>query len=154
MAFEFWRCATHGDLTAAREILSMVVGGSSITNQLAFLGQLAYVVEILLAVAMVVMGAVGLLCCFRRNALCAGHAQIDEHCDSLNNEGQTPVRQPSKELGEVTIRLENRHLWLLHRHRCIVTVHAHVGSAQHGGREIWDARVNTRDGKSDRHIDH
>lgn len=140
MAFEFWRCAAHGDLPATREILSLVVDGSSITNQFAFLGQLAYVVEILLAVAMAVMGAVGLLCCFRRNALCAGRAQIDEHCDSLNNERQAPVREPSKEHGEVTIRLENRHLWLPHRHRCIVTVHAHVGSAQSSGRETWYAR--------------
>lgn len=139
MAFEFWRCATH-DLTAARDILSMVVGGSSIPNQFAFLGQLAYVVEILLAVAMAVMGAVGLLCCFRRNALCAGDAQIDEHRDSLNNERQAPVGEPSKENGEVTIRLDNGHLWLLRRHRCIVTVHAHVESAQNGGREIWYAR--------------
>ena len=140
MAFEFWRCTTHGDLTAARDILSMVVGGSSITNQFAFLGQLAYVVEILLAVAMAVMGAIGLLCCFRRNVLCAGHAQIDEHCDSLNNERQALVGEPSKERGEVTIRLENGHLWLLHRHRCIVTVHAHVESSQNSGREIWYAR--------------
>jgi hypothetical protein len=140
MAFEFWRCATHGDLTAARDILSMVIGGSSITNQFAFLGQLAYVVEILLAVAMAVMGAVGLLCCFRRNALCAGHAQIDEHCDSLNNERQAQVGEPSKENGEVTIRLDNGHLWLLRGHRCIVTVHAHVKSTQNGGREIWYAR--------------
>ena len=154
MAFEFWRCATHGDLTAAREILSMVVGGSSITDQFAFLGQLAYVVEILLAVVMAVMGAVGFLCCIRRNALCAGHAHIDEQRDLLDDERQAPVEEPSKEDSEVTIRLENWHLWLLRRHRCIVTVHAHAGSAQHGGREIWDAGVNTRDGKSDRHIDH
>jgi hypothetical protein len=140
MAFEFWRCATHGDLTAAREILSMIVGGSSISAQFAFLGQLAYMVEILLGAAMAVLGAIGLLCCFRGNTLCAGDAHIDEHCDSLNNERQAPVGGPSKEDGGVTIRLENGHLWLLRRHRCIVTVHAAVGSAQHGGREIWYAR--------------
>ena len=139
MAFEFWRCATHGDLTAAREILAMVAGGSSFSAQFAFLGQLAYMVEILLAAAMAVLGAVGLLCCFRGNALRPGNAHIDEHCDSVNIERQTLVGEPSED-GEVTVRIDDGHLWLPRRHRCIVTVHAYVGSAQHVAREIWYAR--------------
>ncbi len=138
MAFEFLRCVTHGDTTATRNILATVVlqGGSS---WLAYLGQLAYLFEILLGVATAVLGAIGILYCFGRNALCPGTAHIDEQCNSLSNERQARVEEPSEPDAEVTIRLEDGHLWL-RRHRCIVTVHTPLGGVKNTGRGVLYAR--------------
>ena len=112
MAFEFLRCVTHGETAATRDILAMVVlqGGSS---WLISLGQLVYQFEILLGVATAVLGAIGILRCFGKNALCPGTADIDEQCNSLSNERQARVEEPSEPDAEVTIRLEDGHLWLL-----------------------------------------
>jgi len=139
MAFEFLRCITHGETTATRDILAMVVlqGGSS---RLISLGQLVYLFEILLGVAAAVMGAIGILRCFGKNALCPGITHIDEQCNSLSNERQAGPEEPSEPDAEVTIRLDEGHLWLLRRHRCIVTVHAPLGGVKNTGREVWYAR--------------
>jgi hypothetical protein len=139
MAFEFLRYVTHGDTTATRDILAMVVlqGGSS---WLISLGQLVYLFEILLGVATAVLGAIGILYCFGKNALCPGTADIDQQRNSLSNERQARVEEPSEPDAEVTIRLEDGHLWLLRRHRCIVTVHTPLGGVKNTGREVWDAR--------------
>ncbi len=135
MAFEFLRYVTHG------EILAMVVlqDGSSV-SWLIFLGQVVYLFEILLGVAMAVLGAIGVLYCFGRNDLCPSIAHIDERCDSLSNDRQAHVEEPSERNTEVTIRLEDGPLWLLRRHRCIVTVNTPLGGVQNAGREVWYAR--------------
>lgn len=142
MAFEFCRYLTHGEAAAAREVLAMVVvqGGSKIFSRLASAGELAYLFEILLAGVGTMLGVVGLVRCFGPNALCPGAAHVDERGDSFSNERQAPVEELSEQDGEVTIRLENRHLWLLGKHQCIVTVHAPLGSTQNSGREAWYAR--------------
>ena len=139
MAIEFLRCITHSETTVIRDILAMVVlqGGSS---WLISLGQLVYLFEILLGVATAVLGAIGILYCFGKNALCPGTADIDERRNSLSNERQARVEEPSEPDAEVTIRLEDGHLWLLRRHRCIVTVHTPLGGVKNTGREVWDAR--------------
>ncbi len=139
MAFEFLRCVTHGETTATRDILAMVVlqGGSS---WLICLGPLVYLFEILLGVGTAVLGSIGVLRCFGKNAVCPGSAHIDEQCNSLSNERQVPVEEPSEPDAEVTIRLEDGHLWLLRRHRCIVTVHTPLGGVKNTGREVWYAR--------------
>ena len=142
MAFEFWRSVTHGGTIAARDILVIAVlrGGSSILSRLASLGELAYLFEILLGAATAMLGAIGLLRCSRRSALYSGAALIDEKCHSLSNERLARVVEPSEPDAEVTIRLEDGHLWLLRRHRCIVTVHTPLGGVKNTGREVWDAR--------------
>ena len=139
MAFEFLRCVTHGETTATRDILAMVVlqGGSS---WLISLGRLVYLFEILLGVATAVLGAIGVLRYFGRNALCPGTTHIDEQCNSLSNDRQTRVEESSEQNAEVTIRLEDGHLWQRRRHRCIVTVHTSLGGVQNAGREVWSAR--------------
>lgn len=142
MAFEFWRYITQGEATAVRDILALAAlrGGSSILLRLASVGELAYLFEVLLGTAMAVLAAVGLVRSFGRNALFPSPALIDEQRKSLCNEPQEPVERPSEQDGEVTVRLEDRHLWMFGRHRCIVTVHAALGSSQSAGREVWYAR--------------
>ncbi|MGA8728015.1 MAG: hypothetical protein WB608_04635, partial [Terracidiphilus sp.] len=103
-------------------------------------GQLVYLFESLLGVATAVLGAIGILHCFGKNALCPGIADIDEQFNSLSNERQARVEDPSEPDAEVTIRLEDGHLWLLRRHRCIVTVHTPLGGVKNTGREVWYAR--------------
>ncbi len=141
MAFGFLGYVTHGGATAATDILALVTlrGSSSIFSRLASLGELVYLFEILLGTATAVLGAIGVFRCFGGNALCPGPALVDEQCTRLNAERQGPVQQPSEWDPEVTIRLENGHLWPLRRHRCIVTVRTSVGSAQSAGREVWYA---------------
>jgi hypothetical protein len=142
MAFEIWRSVTQGNAAAARDILTilMLQDGSSILSWLAPLGKLASIFEILLGAAGAVFGVISLLCCFGRNALCPGTASIDEQCNSARSERYARVEEPPEQNPEVTIRIEDGRHWLLHRHRCIVTVHAPSGSVQIAGREVWCAR--------------
>jgi len=142
MAFELWRCVTYGEVTAARDGLAMVVlhGGTNILLRLASVGELAYLFEALLGVAMAVIAAVGLLYSVGRNALSSGPALIAEKCTSLSDERQAPVEGPSGQDAEVTIRLDERHLWLLRRPRCIVTFQSPFGGDQIAGREVWYAK--------------
>jgi hypothetical protein len=139
MAVEFLRCVTCGETTGTRDILAMVViqGGSS---WLISLGRLVYLFEILLGVATAVLGAIGILCCLGKNALCPGTAHIDEQCNLQSNERKARVEEPSGPDAEVTIRLEDGLLWLLRRHRCIVTVRTPLGGVKNAGREVWYAR--------------
>jgi hypothetical protein len=142
MAFELWSCVIHGEATAARDGFAMVVlhGGSSILLRLASVGELAYLFEVLLGTAMAVLAAVGLVRSFGPNALCHSPALIDEQRKSLCNKPQEPIERPSEQDGEVTVRLEDRHLWPFARHRCIVTVHTALRGVEVGGREVWNAR--------------
>jgi len=142
MAFELWSCVTCGEVTAARVDLTMVVlhGGTNILLRLASVGELAYLFEALLGAAMAVIAAVGLLYSFGRNALSSGSALIAEKCTSLSDERQAPVEGPSGQDAEVTIRLDERHLWLLRRHRCIVTFQSSLGGDQKAGQEVWYAK--------------
>jgi hypothetical protein len=103
-------------------------------------GELAYLFEALLGVAMAVFAAVGFVRSFGRNALSSGSALIAETCTSLSDERQAPVEGPSGQDAEVTIRLDERHLWLLRRHRCIVTFQTPLGGDQIAGREVWYAK--------------
>lgn len=142
MAFELWSCVTYGEVTAARDGLAMVVlhGGTNILLRLASVGELAYLFEALLGVAMAVFAAVGFVRSFGRNPLSSGSALIAEKCTSLSDERQAPVEGPSERNAEVTIRLDDRHLWLLSRNRCIVTFQTPLGGAQITGREVWYAK--------------
>lgn len=142
MAFELWSCLTHGEVTAAREVLATVVlqRESGTLLRLASLGELAYLFEILLGAAAAVLGTIGVLRCFGRNALCPGPALIAETCTSLSDEREAPAAEASGQDTEVTIRLDERHLWLRRRHRCIVTFQTPLGGAQIAGREVWDAK--------------
>ena len=142
MAFELWSCVTSGEVTAARDDLAMVVlhGGTNILLRLASVGELAYLFEALLGAAMAVIAAVGLLYSFGRNAISSGSALIAEKCTSLSDERQAPVEGPSGQDAEVTIRLDERHFWLLGRHRCIVTFQTPLGGDQIAGREVWYAK--------------
>jgi hypothetical protein len=142
MAFELWSCVTYGEVTAARDGLAMIVlhGGTKILLRLASLGELAYLFEALLGLAMAVFAAVGFVRSFGRNALSSGSALIAEKCTSLSDERQAPAEGPSRQDAEVTIRLDERHLWLLRRHRCIVTFQTHLGGDQIAGREVWYAK--------------
>ena len=139
MAFEFLRFVTNPETTATRDILAMVVRQDG-SSWLISLEQLVYLFEILLGVSTAVLGAIGILRCFGKNALCPGCAHIDEPCNSLSNERQIRVEESSELDSEVTIRLEDGHLWLPRRQRCIVTVHTLLGGAQNAGREVWCAR--------------
>jgi hypothetical protein len=141
MAFVFWGYVTRGGASAATDLLALVPlrGSSSIFSRLAYLGELVYLFEILLATTIAVLGAITVLRCFGSNGLCSGPAVVDEQCTRLNPERQGAVQQPSDWDPEVTIRLESGHLWPLRRHRCIVTVRTTVGSAQNGAREVWYA---------------
>lgn len=141
MACEVWVYVTHGGATTATDILALFAlrGSSSILSRLTSVGELVYLFEILLGTAMPALGVLGVLRSFGRNALCSGPSIIDEQRTRLNAERQGQVQQPSELDPEVTIRLG--HLWLLRRHRCIVTVHTSEGSAQNVGREVWYATV-------------
>jgi hypothetical protein len=141
MALVFLGYVTHGGATAATDILALValLGSTNILSRLTSLGELVYLFEILLGTAMAVLGAIGVFRCFGRNALCPGPDIIDEQCTRLNAELQGPVQVPMERDSEVTIRLEDRHLWPLRGHRCIVTVRTSVGSIQSAGREVWYA---------------
>lgn len=141
MAFGFWAYVTHGGTTAATDILALVVlrGSSSIISQLASLGELVYLFEILLGTATAVLAAIGVVRCFGRNALCPGPGTIDEQGTRLNAEPQRRVQELSERGPEVTIRLENGHLWPLRRHRCIVTVCTSVEGTKSAGQEVWYA---------------
>src|SRR5579859_2272518 len=141
MAFEFWRYITYGGAKATTDILALVAlrGSSSILFRIASLGELVYLFEILLGMAMAVLGAIGVFRCFGGKALCPGPALANERCTPWNAERQGPLQQPSEQDPEITIRLENGLLWPLRRHRCIVTVHTSMGMAQSAGREVWYA---------------
>jgi len=142
MAFELWSCVTSGEVTAARDDLAMVVlhGGTNILLRLAFVGELAYLFEALLGVAMAVFAALGFVRSFGRNALSSGSKLVAEKCTSLGDEREAPVEGPSGQDAEVTIRLDERHFWLLGRHRCIVTFQTPLGGDQIAGREVWYAK--------------
>lgn len=141
MAIGLLGYVAHSGATTATDLLALVTlrGSSSIFSRLPSLGEFVYLFEILLGTAMAVLGAIGVFCCFGSNALCPGPALVDERCARWNAERQGSVQQPSEQDPEVTIRLENGHLWPLRRHRCIVTVGTSVGSAQSAGREVWYA---------------
>lgn len=142
MAFEFWRYITHGEVTATRDVLALVVLqiGSSSLSELAFLGELAYLLEFLLGLAGALLGLVGVLRCFGRNALCSDNTPIDEKRKLSSDERKAPVEEPSERNSEVTVRLDERHLWLLRRRRCIVTFHTSVGDAHNAEQEVWYAK--------------
>jgi hypothetical protein len=142
MAFALWSCVTHGGVTAVRDGLAMVMlhGSSSIFVRFAFVWELAYLFEILLGAAAAVLGAIGVLRCFGRNALCPGPALIAEKCTFLSVERQTPREESSERNAEVPIRLDDRHFWPLRRHRCVVTFQTSLGGAQIAGREVWYAK--------------
>ena len=142
MAFALWSCMTHGGVTAARDGLAMVVlhGAANILLHLASVGELAYLFEALLGVAMAVFAAVGFVRSFGQNALSSGSALIAEKCTSLSVERQTPREESSERNAEVTIRLDDRHFWPLRRHRCVVTFQTSLGGAQIAGREGWYAK--------------
>lgn len=147
MAFEFLSCVTHGQATTAGEVLTTVLlqRESSILSRLASLGELAYLFEILLGAAAVVIGTIGVLRCFGRNALCSGPALIAEKCASLSDERRASAADASGadasgQETEVTIRLDEGHLWLLRRRRCIVTFQSPLGGTPIAGREVWYAK--------------
>jgi hypothetical protein len=140
MAFELWNCClTHGETTAAVEVLETVVfqKDSSTFLWAATLGDLAYLFEILLGAAAAMLGAIGVLRSFCRNALRPAPALIAETCTSLSHERGVPAAKASGQDTEVTIRLDERHLWLLRRHRCVVTLQTPWRGAQIAEREVW-----------------
>lgn len=142
MAFEFWSEVTHGGAKATTDILALVAlrVSSSILSRLASVGDLSYMFETLVGAAMGVLGALGVIRCFGRNALCPSPALVDEQNNPTKSERQRPVQEPSEQDPEVTIRLEDGHLWLLRSHRCIVTVRTSIATAQNAGQESWYAQ--------------
>lgn len=142
MAFEFWRSLISGAVTAKGEILSIVwlQTGSSFFSRLGCLGEFACFFQFLLGAATAVLGAMGVLFCCGRNALCPDTATIDERSRLLGDERDAGVEEFPERNAEVTIRLEDRHLWPLRRHRCIVTVRSAFGGAQKSGQEVWLAK--------------
>lgn len=147
MAFDFLRSVTQTNGTATRDILATVVlqAGFNIQFPLAQLGRLACIFEILLGAAVAVLGAIGFLCCFGKDTLCLGTASIDEQCNSLSSERYPRVEELPEQYSDVTIRLEDGHLWLLGRHRCIVTVHTPSEGVQDAAREVWREVAPWRD---------
>jgi hypothetical protein len=79
MSFEFWSDVTHGGAKATTDILALVAlrVSASILFRLASVGDLAYMFETLVGAAMGVLGALGVIRCFSRNALCPGLALVD-----------------------------------------------------------------------------
>ena len=142
MVFEIWRCVTHAVVTPASELLSMVVlqGGSNFLSRIGSLGGLVCLFEILLGLATAVLGAIGVLICFGRNALCPGTAPIREKCRLVGDERQAQAEELPERNADITIRLERRYFWPLRRHRCIVTIRAAFGDAQNTGQEVWLAK--------------
>lgn len=101
-------------------------------------GNIGYLVELLLGVATAVFGAIGVLRCCSWKSCHLGAAPIEEqhnHDEGPASDGGFPVGE-----AEVTIRLEDRYLRRLHRHRCVVTIHNPMGIAENTGREVWYAR--------------
>lgn len=115
-------------------------GAPSLFSHVAFLGQIGYLVEILLAAATVVLGAIGTLRFFDRNRRHPGRARIEEHCDPSNARRQARDEDLPERDVEVTIRLEEVFFPIPHRHQCIVTIHLPSGGVQDTGREAWYAR--------------
>ncbi len=140
MAFEFLSLVTSGATAAAKEFIAVVVvWEQSGVSWLIYVGQLIYVIEMLLGVAAIVFCVIGLLYCCRRNALCSGSSQIDEQGESPSDEQSVLAGGPPEQNAEVTVRLEGELHWLLRRHRCVVTVQAPLGGNQVAGQEVWYA---------------
>ena len=102
------------------------------------IGNIGYLVELLLGVATAVFGAMGVLRCCSWKSSHLGAAPIEEQ----HNLDECPARDGglSGHDTEVTIRLEDRFPRRLHRHRCVVTIHNPMGITENTGREVWYAR--------------
>lgn len=142
MAIEIWRNVTLSEITSAREILATAVlqGVSGISSRLAFLGDLGYLFELLLGAATAVFGAIGILRCFGWNPGNLGAGPIDERSNLSLDERRARDGDSWERDAEVTIRLEDKYLRRLHRHRCVVTIHSPLGTAESTGREAWYAK--------------
>jgi hypothetical protein len=101
-------------------------------------GNIGYLVELVLAVATAVFGVIGVLRCCGGKSGNPGVAPIEEQYD--RGDRQASDGGFLKCDAEVTIRLEDRYLRRLHRHRCVVTIHGPLGTTESTGREVWYAR--------------
>lgn len=108
-------------------------------------GNIGYLVELFFGVAIAVFGAIGVLrCCGWKSGNLGtapiGTAPIEEQYNLSLDERRARDGDFGERDAEVTIRLEDRYLRRLHRHRCVVTIHNPLGSAESTGREVWYAR--------------
>lgn len=141
MAFVCLINVGHAELSFTANALAICVSQSAalLLTGIASLGQIGYLLEILLGITIIGTGVAGTVRCFwcgRDLGIC----WIDKTCDS-SIEGQ-PMRDENsleREV-EITIRLEAAFSRVLHRQRCIVTIRGKSGSAKKAGREIWYAR--------------
>lgn len=142
MTIEIWGsvglggAAAIGDVLAAGPLRSLCC----IFSPLGFLGELSFFVELLLGTTAAAFGTAGLVFCFGRKDHSLGATAIDECSNYPNEEQASRIEEIAEPNSEVTIRLEDSFLRSLHRHRCVVTIHKPLGTAQSAGREVWYAK--------------
>ena len=139
MVTELWRIWTPGDETTASAYLavSLFRGVSIVFSRFAPLGELAYLLEILLGAATAVMGAGGVLVCLGRDVYKVDASPIGEECRLPDGDLCARTINSWEEHAEVTVRLEERYPRLLHRYRCIVIIHDSRKGALEKGQEAW-----------------
>lgn len=142
MAFEFLRSVGHDEITAVIVVFAAVVPQSAPLNLsgIVLLGQIGYFFELLLGVATVAIGIVGVFRCSSWRSRDSATARLDEQCNPPDGEPPAGSEGASAQNVEIAIRLEDGFLRALHRHRCVVTIHGPTGSIQSAEREIWYAR--------------
>lgn len=142
MAIEIWRNVSLGGAAAIVDVLAAgpLRNLCCIFSPLGFLGELGSFVELLLGATAAAFGAAGLVLCFGRKGHNLGATAIDEHSNHPNEEQASRIEDIAEPNAEVTIRLEDSFLRSLHRHRCVVTIHKPLGTAQSAGREVWYAK--------------
>lgn len=111
-----------------------------IFSPLGFLGELGFFFELLLGATAAALGTFGLLLCLGRKGRNLSATVIDEHSNHPNQEQASRIEDVSEPNADVTIRLEDDFLRSLHRHRCVVTIHKPLGTAQSAAREVWYAK--------------
>jgi hypothetical protein len=139
MVTETWRIWTLSNDTTASAYLavSLFRGVSVILSRFASLGELANVMEILLAAATAVMGACGVLVCLGRDVCNIDASPTGEEYRLPDDDRCARPIFSWEEHAEVNVRLEERYPRPLHRYRCIVMIQGSEKDALEKGQEAW-----------------